>query len=122
MARASERGVQPKKPRAIAFKHRPRGMDDWNTFPDEAQRRALQSDIRLRGDKPKRSLSCVQLVKIRALRRAKFPYGPIRFIARRKIVASDKLLVAFDALALIEGWHKAPAIGQILHGQGQSRR
>jgi hypothetical protein len=58
------------------------------------------------------------LVKTHAPRKAKIPYSPIRFVTRHKIVASDKFLVAFDALALFEGWHAAPPVGQILYGQG----
>ena len=64
--------------------------------------------------------SRVQLVKIRARRKQRLPYGPIRFVTHHKIGASDKLLVAFDALALVEGWHKAPAVGQVLHGSGHA--
>jgi predicted RecB family nuclease len=42
----------------------------------------------------------------------------MRFITRQKIVASDKFMVAYDALALSEIWHDTPPIGQILHGEG----
>src|SRR5437868_10024792 len=58
------------------------------------------------------------IVKNNKVGKTKFPYSPIRFIARHKIVASDKLLVAFDALALFEAWHELPPIGRIVYGQG----
>src|SRR5262249_5046057 len=55
------------------------------------------------------------LLKTHSPRKAKFPYIPTRFVRPHKIVACDKFLVAFDALALSETWHDTPPVGQILH-------
>jgi len=44
------------------------------------------------------------------------PYIPIRFIPRETLTAADKLLLAFDALALSQASGKMPRIGRIIHG------
>lgn len=43
-------------------------------------------------------------------------YIPIRFVAKEKIAASDRLLLAFDAFALSRVTGKAPGDGKIIHG------
>jgi len=50
--------------------------------------------------------------------RSKFenPYIPIRFIPSEKLAPVDKLLLAFDAVALSRTSHKIPRVGKIIHG------
>ena len=45
-----------------------------------------------------------------------FPYIPVRFVPSEKLTISDKLLVAFDALALSQAFGKTPRTGKIVHG------
>ena len=47
------------------------------------------------------------------------PYIPIRFVPNEKIAEHDKLLLAFDALALYTFTGKMPLFGRILHGTEQ---
>lgn len=44
------------------------------------------------------------------------PYIPIRFVPSEKVTQEDKLLLAFDALALHSAASKQPCIGRIIHG------
>lgn len=44
------------------------------------------------------------------------PYIPIRFISSEKLTRHDKLLLAFDALALYTASGKMPAFGKIIYG------
>lgn len=44
------------------------------------------------------------------------PYIPIRFIPSEKLTRHDKLLLAFDALALYTAFGKVPAFGKIIYG------
>jgi hypothetical protein len=46
------------------------------------------------------------------------PFLPIRFVPDEKITKHDKLLVAFDALALSTASEKAP-LGKIIHGSSR---
>ncbi len=50
--------------------------------------------------------------------RSKFenPYIPIRFIPSEKVIPVDKLLLAFDAVALSRTSHEIPRAGKIIHG------
>ena len=43
-------------------------------------------------------------------------YVPIRFVPNEKLSKLDKLLLAFDALALGEALGSAPPFGRIIHG------
>src|SRR2546423_4526748 len=43
-------------------------------------------------------------------------YVPVRFIPNEKLIRNDKLLLAFDALALYMDSGKMPAFGDIIHG------
>jgi predicted RecB family nuclease len=43
-------------------------------------------------------------------------YIPIRFVAKEKLAASDRLLLAFDAFALSRVIGKVPSVGKIIHG------
>ena len=43
-------------------------------------------------------------------------YIPIRFVAKEKLGASDRLLLAFDAFALSRVIGKVPSVGKIIHG------
>src|SRR6266571_1671602 len=45
---------------------------------------------------------------------------PIRFVPREKITKQDKLLLAFDALALWTVSGQAPLFGKIIHGSEQA--
>ena len=47
------------------------------------------------------------------------PYIPIRCVPREKITKQDKLLLAFDALALWTASGQVPLFGKILHGSKQ---
>ena len=47
------------------------------------------------------------------------PYIPIRFVPSQKITKHDKLLLAFDALALFMASGKEPLFGRIIHGVEQ---
>lgn len=47
------------------------------------------------------------------------PYIPIRFVPSEKITQHDKLLIAFDALALFTASGKMPLFGKIIHGSEQ---
>jgi predicted RecB family nuclease len=44
-------------------------------------------------------------------------YIPIRFVPREKLIASDRLLLAFDAFAFWRATGELHAIGKIVHGQ-----
>ena len=44
-------------------------------------------------------------------------YIPIRFVPKEKVTASDKLMLAFDALALSRATSELPAVGKIVHGR-----
>ena len=57
------------------------------------------------------------LVQIAARSKTNYPYSPIRFVTHEKITTIDKLLLAFDALALSESWHETPKIGKIMYGR-----
>ncbi len=48
------------------------------------------------------------------------PYIPIRCVPREKITKQDKLLLAFDALALLTVSGQAPLFGKIIHGSEQA--
>jgi predicted RecB family nuclease len=48
------------------------------------------------------------------------PYMPIRCVPREKITTQDKLLLAFDALALWAVFGQAPSFGKIIHGREQA--
>jgi predicted RecB family nuclease len=48
------------------------------------------------------------------------PYIPIRCVPREKITKQDKLLLAFDALALWTVSGQAPPFGKIIHGREQA--
>jgi predicted RecB family nuclease len=48
------------------------------------------------------------------------PYIPLRFVPNEKITRQDKLLVAFDALALSIASGKQPPFGKIIHGSKQT--
>src|SRR5262249_37019317 len=48
------------------------------------------------------------------------PFLPIRFVPSEKITTHDKLLLAFDALALSTASGKQPLFGKIIHGSGQT--
>src|SRR5437870_1912978 len=48
------------------------------------------------------------------------PYMPIRCVPREKITKQDKLLLAFDALALWTVSGQAPLFGKIIHGSEQA--
>ena len=48
------------------------------------------------------------------------PYMPIRCVPREKITKQDKLLLAFDALALCTVSGQAPLFGKIIHGRKQA--
>ena len=47
------------------------------------------------------------------------PYIPIRFVPKEKVTNRDKLLLAFDALALSKASGKMPLFGKIIHGSAQ---
>jgi predicted RecB family nuclease len=47
------------------------------------------------------------------------PYVPVRFLPSEKVSKHDKLLLAFDALALSSTSGKMPLFGQIMHGSEQ---
>ncbi|MDQ3257211.1 MAG: IS66 family transposase [Acidobacteriota bacterium] len=47
------------------------------------------------------------------------PYIPIRFVPSEKITSHDKLLIAFDALAMFTASGKMPLFGKIIHGSEQ---
>ena len=49
------------------------------------------------------------------------PYIPIRFVQRETVTAADKLLLAFDALALWQASGKMPRTGRIIHGREHAR-
>lgn len=44
------------------------------------------------------------------------PFCPIRFVPDEKVTQQDKLLLAFDALALSQAAGKMPVFGKIIHG------
>jgi predicted RecB family nuclease len=48
------------------------------------------------------------------------PYIPIRFVPSEKITKQDKLLLAFDALALSSASGRKPLFGKIIHGSEQT--
>ena len=48
------------------------------------------------------------------------PFLPIRFVPNEKITKQDKLLVAFDALALSTASGRKPHFGKIIHGSEQT--
>ena len=48
------------------------------------------------------------------------PYMPIRCVPKEKITTQDKLLLAFDALALWTVSGQAPRFGKIIHGSKQA--
>jgi predicted RecB family nuclease len=45
-------------------------------------------------------------------------YCPIRFLHSEKLISSDRLLVAFDALALSRVTGKMPSTARVIHGSG----
>src|SRR5205823_2583340 len=45
------------------------------------------------------------------------PYIPVRFVADEKVTRIDKLLLAFDALALSKSCGMMPGTGRIVHGR-----
>jgi predicted RecB family nuclease len=45
------------------------------------------------------------------------PYMPIRFVPSEKLATSHKLLLGFDALALLHASGKMPRFGKIIHGR-----
>ena len=45
------------------------------------------------------------------------PYIPIRFVPSERVSMSDKLLLAFDAVALSKVYGKVPRLGRIIHGR-----
>ncbi|PYV76148.1 MAG: hypothetical protein DMG96_14935 [Acidobacteria bacterium] len=47
-------------------------------------------------------------------------YIPIRFVAKEKLAPSDRLMLAFDALALSRVMGRVPGVGKIIHGCGYS--
>jgi predicted RecB family nuclease len=47
------------------------------------------------------------------------PYIPIRFVPGEKVTKHDKLLLAFDSLALSSASGKMPLFGKIMHGNEQ---
>ena len=47
------------------------------------------------------------------------PYIPIRFVLSEKVTKHDRLLLAFDALALSLASGKMPPFGKIIHGSAQ---
>lgn len=64
--------------------------------------------------------------RIQALERPPSPgnskhshFIPIRFVAKEKITALDKLLVTFDAFALFTASGRMPLFGKIIHGSEQ---
>lgn len=64
--------------------------------------------------------------RIQALERPPSPgnskhshFIPIRFVAKEKITALDKLLVAFDAFVLFTASGRIPPFGKIIHGSEQ---
>jgi predicted RecB family nuclease len=48
------------------------------------------------------------------------PFLPIRFVPSEKLTRQDKLLLAFDALALSTASGKKPLFGKIIHGSEQT--
>jgi predicted RecB family nuclease len=53
---------------------------------------------------------------IRTARDTLCPYIPIRFVPSEKLTISDRLLLAFDALALSQTCGMTPRVGRIIHG------
>jgi hypothetical protein len=47
------------------------------------------------------------------------PYAPIRFALSERITENDKLLLAYDALALFLATGKMPPFGKLIHGKEQ---
>jgi predicted RecB family nuclease len=57
------------------------------------------------------------LIQIAGRSKTNYPYSPIRFVTHEKVTTIDKLLLAFDALALSESWHETPKTGKIMYGR-----
>ena len=57
------------------------------------------------------------LIQIAGRSKTNYPYSPIRFVTHEKVTTIDKLLLAFDALALSESWHETPKVGKIMYGR-----
>jgi predicted RecB family nuclease len=53
------------------------------------------------------------------IKKKQSPFIPIRFFPNEKITKQDKLLLAFDALALATASGKMPQFGKIIHGSEQ---
>jgi predicted RecB family nuclease len=101
-------------------------------FGDGERLSALSPLASLENSESRLLLNCVaQSAEIRtnihALERSSFscgktkhnPFVPIRFVPCEKVTAHDKLLLAFDALALFSASGKMPPFGKIMHGGEQ---
>jgi hypothetical protein len=60
-------------------------------------------------------LDALELTPATPNRMASF-YRPIRFVPSEKLTGADRLLLAFDALAISHTMGKTPANGKIIHG------
>src|SRR5262245_37944987 len=60
-------------------------------------------------------LDALELTPVTPNRRASF-YRPLRFVPSEKLTGADKLLLAFDALAISRIIGKTPPNGKIIHG------
>ncbi|MFC1781770.1 hypothetical protein ACFLZ8_05875 [Planctomycetota bacterium] len=73
----------------------------------------------LQGNGIKSHIHALQKMNTRGSRRFT-PYAPLRFIPTEKITKQDKLILAFDALAVSRYLGKEPLFGKIIHGSGHS--
>jgi predicted RecB family nuclease len=48
------------------------------------------------------------------------PYIPVRFVPSEKLSTDDKLMLAFDAVALSKVYGKTPRAGRIIHGRNHT--
>jgi len=60
-------------------------------------------------------IHALEMMELRGLQKST-PYIPIRFIPVEKVTKRDKLVLAFDALAISTCLGKAPPFGKIVHG------
>ena len=66
--------------------------------------------------------ACLDALVLSRGKRAKLdcPYLPIRFVPSERLSTDDKLMLAFDAVALSKVYGRTPRAGRIIHGRNQT--
>jgi len=66
--------------------------------------------------------ACLDALALSRGKRAKLdcPYTPIRFVPSERLSTDDKLMLAFDAVALSKVYGRTPRAGRIIHGRNQT--